>query len=142
MKRRITLAILLTLSGWIAPAEDFKTVNGKEYKDATVSHVEPDGIVLKTKSGISKLYFTELPKDVQERFRPSTPKTSAAQDALIKFKGWAAGVKNPTSFVLLLIGVVSLIAAGLSAIVRSLFQRRTTKQNLTGRPADAKRRRL
>src|SRR5207244_13026805 len=26
-----------------------------------------DGIVLKTKSGITKVYFAELPKDVQER---------------------------------------------------------------------------
>jgi len=42
--------------------------NGKEYKNAEVSRVEPDGIVLRTKSGISKLYFTELPKEVQERF--------------------------------------------------------------------------
>jgi hypothetical protein len=49
-------------------AEDFKTVNGKEYKDATISRVEPDGIVLKTKSGITKVYFTELPKELQERF--------------------------------------------------------------------------
>ena len=30
--------------------------------------MEPDGIVLETKSGISKVYFVELPKDVQERF--------------------------------------------------------------------------
>jgi hypothetical protein len=33
-----------------------------------VSRVEPDGIVLITKSGISKVYFTELPKEVQERY--------------------------------------------------------------------------
>jgi len=52
----------------IALSDDFKTINGREYKDAIVSRVEPDGIVLKTKSGISKVDFTELPKDVQERF--------------------------------------------------------------------------
>jgi hypothetical protein len=52
----------------VALADDFKTVTGKEYKDATVSRVEPDGIVLTNKAGISKVYFTELPKDVQERF--------------------------------------------------------------------------
>src|SRR5262249_7493001 len=32
------------------------------------SGVEPDGIVLKTKSGIPKVYFVELPKEVQDRF--------------------------------------------------------------------------
>jgi hypothetical protein len=61
-------AILAVLSASLALAEDFKTVNGKEYKDATVSRVEPDGLVLKTKSGITKVYFVELPKEVQERF--------------------------------------------------------------------------
>ena len=50
----------------IALSDDFKTINGKEYKNATVTRVEPDGILLKTKSGISKVYFTELPKEVQD----------------------------------------------------------------------------
>jgi hypothetical protein len=63
-----TLAILAALSASLALAEDFKTVNGKVYKDATVLREEPDGIVLKTKSGITKVYFTELPKDLQDRF--------------------------------------------------------------------------
>jgi hypothetical protein len=42
---------------------------GKEYTNATVTRVERDGIVLRTKSGITKVYFVELPKGVQERFR-------------------------------------------------------------------------
>jgi chromosome segregation ATPase len=62
----VTFCILFVASG--ALSEDFKTVNGKEYKDATVSRIEPDGIVVKTKSGITKVYFAELPKEVQERF--------------------------------------------------------------------------
>ena len=53
----ITLAILAGLSASLAVADDFKTTDGKEYKNAKVSRVEPDGIVLRTKSGISKLYF-------------------------------------------------------------------------------------
>jgi hypothetical protein len=52
----------------LALADDFKTLTGKEYKDVTVNRVEPDGIVVTGKAGISKVYFTELPKDVQERF--------------------------------------------------------------------------
>jgi hypothetical protein len=62
----LTFLILCFTSA--AFAEDFKTVNGKEYKDATVTRVEPDGIVVKTTSGITKVYFAELPKEVQERF--------------------------------------------------------------------------
>ena len=52
----------------MALADDFKTINGKDYKNVIVSRVEADGIVLKSKSGITKVYFAELPKDVQERF--------------------------------------------------------------------------
>ena len=62
------LVILAALSTSLALADDFKTVAGKEYKNATVTHVEPDGIVVKSKSGISKIYFQELPKEVQQRF--------------------------------------------------------------------------
>jgi hypothetical protein len=58
-------------------AEDFKTVNGKEYKDATVTRVDPDGVVVKTKSGITKVYFIELPKEVQERFHYDSEKAAS-----------------------------------------------------------------
>src|SRR5881227_2284665 len=74
--RNTALAILAALSTSIALADDFKTIDGKEYKNATVSRVEPDGIVLMTKSGISKVYFTELPKDVQERFHYDAQKAA------------------------------------------------------------------
>jgi hypothetical protein len=89
----ITLAVLAMLSASLALAEDFKTSNGKEYKNATVSRVEADGIVLRTKSGITKLYFSELPKEVQERFHydpaqaaqfnAAQQKTSTQQNAAI-----------------------------------------------------------
>jgi thiol-disulfide isomerase/thioredoxin len=62
------LTLFLLCFGSVALADDFKAIDGKEYKNVTVSRVEPDGIVLKTKSGISKVYFVELPKEVQERF--------------------------------------------------------------------------
>ena len=71
------LAFLILCFTSIAFADDFKTSEGKEYKDATVSRVEPDGIVLKTKSGISKVYFVELPKEVQERFHYNAAIASA-----------------------------------------------------------------
>jgi uncharacterized phage infection (PIP) family protein YhgE len=58
-------------------SEDFKTVNGKEYKDATVTRVEPDGVVVKTNSGITKVYFTELPKEVQEHFHYDSEKAAS-----------------------------------------------------------------
>ncbi len=74
MKLRIILILCLAS---LAVADDFKAIDGKEYKNAKVSRVEPDGIVLITSSGISKVYFTELPKDVQERFHYNAAKGAA-----------------------------------------------------------------
>ena len=71
----LTVLILCFMS--VAAAEDFKLINGKEYKNATVSRVEPDGIVLLTSAGISKIYFAELPKEVQERFHYNAMKAAA-----------------------------------------------------------------
>jgi hypothetical protein len=76
---KTALSIFAALSASLALAEDFKTINGKEYKDATVTRVEGDGIVLRTKTGISKVYFFELPQDVQKKFRPTPAPPSAAQ---------------------------------------------------------------
>jgi hypothetical protein len=78
------LVVLILCFGSVALADDFKILTGKEYKDVTVSRVEPDGIVLTGKAGISKVYFTELPKDVQERFSYDSQKAtdySAQQSA-------------------------------------------------------------
>jgi hypothetical protein len=71
----LTFLILSFVS--TAFGEDFKTVNGKEYKGATVTRVEPDGIVVKTNSGVTKIYFPELPKDVQEHFQYDPAKATA-----------------------------------------------------------------
>src|SRR6266496_3145145 len=75
--RNTIIAILAALSVSLALADDFKTNSGKEYKDAIVTRTEPDGIVVKAKSGISKLYFVELPKEVQQRFNYN-PQQAAA----------------------------------------------------------------
>lgn len=109
-----TLAILAVLSASLALAEDFKTIKGKVYKDATISRVEADGIVLRTKTGISKVYFIELPKDVQERFHPSPARTAAAQGEPIKLKDQA---KPKTNSIRLLI----FVAAGLIIILGVVF---------------------
>jgi hypothetical protein len=76
MSRKVVTFLILCFTS-AAFAEDFKTVNGKEYKDATVTRVDPDGIVVKTKSGITKVYFIELPKEVQERFHYDSEKAAS-----------------------------------------------------------------
>src|SRR5262245_38630271 len=81
MKIRFIIPLLVFAS--LAMADDFKTIDGKEYKGATVTRVEIDGITVKTKSGISKLYFVQLPKEVQQRFHydPQTATAYSVQQA-------------------------------------------------------------
>ena len=101
------LAISATLSASVALAEDFKTVSGKVYKDATVSRIEADGIVVRTETGISKVYFTELPQDVQERFhwaKPDVPREP--------FYGrWAAAAEDPAALAKIIAFGASIIAS-------------------------------
>ena len=127
-----TLAILALLSATLALAEDFKTVRGKLYKDAAIIRVESDGIVLKTKTGISKVYFIELPNDVQERFHPNPAKTAAAQRQRepIKLegkrdgpqqadKGWAAAWAHPAVSLRIAVFGTIILTAVLLVIIRS-----------------------
>jgi len=71
------LTFVIVCFASVALADDFKAIDGKEYKNVRVSRVEPDGIVLISKSGISKVYFTELPKEVQERFHYDAAQAAA-----------------------------------------------------------------
>ena len=121
------LAILAVLSVSLAVAEDFKTINGKIYKDATISRVEADGLILRTKTGISKVYFIELPKDVRQRFLPTPAKTVAARPERmpIESKGWVATMANSKSFVILFVTGTVIIAGVVFAIIRSRRNRET-----------------
>ena len=94
---RTAAAVLAVLAASMTLADDFKTIDGKEYKNATISRIEADGIVIKTKTGISKIYFVELPKDVQERFHygSATPTGKAVTQRIDK----AESINHPTPFV-------------------------------------------
>lgn len=127
-----TLTILTVLSASIVLADDFKTINGKEYKNATITRVEGDGIVLRTKTGISKVYFTELPQEVQEKFHygQATPiaqrerepiKVEAKQDGRRQADGGGRVVvvgQSAVSLKVIIAGIVVLVVVVL-AVVRS-----------------------
>jgi hypothetical protein len=63
-------------------ADDFKTLDGKDYKGVTISRVEPDGIMVATDSGIEKIPFTNLPKDVQKKYGYDPAKAAKYQKAV------------------------------------------------------------
>ena len=114
-----TAVVLAVLFASLALSEDFKTINGKVYKDATVSRIEADGIELKTKTGISKVYFIELPQDVQERFpwaKPEPPREP--------FYGrWAAAAEDP-AVLAKIIAIGTSIIASVGLVINYIRSRR------------------
>ena len=111
--------ILAVLFASLALAEDFKTVTGKVYKDATVTRIEPDGIEVKTKTGISKVYFTELPQEVQQRFHWAKPE--APREPF--YRRWATAAEDPAVLARFIAAAAS-ISATVGLVVNYIRSRR------------------
>jgi hypothetical protein len=72
---RAVLILLFSVAGVLAA--DFTTLDGTKYREVTVKRVEADGIVVITDVGVEKIYFNELPKEVQERYRAQASASTA-----------------------------------------------------------------
>lgn len=94
-------ALVILCFASVAVADDFRLINGREYKDATVTRVEPDGIVIRTNAGIAKVYFVELPKEDQERFQynPAVASAYSAQQAVNQATTAVAGRGQPSEVI-------------------------------------------
>jgi len=85
-----TVAISILCLASVALADDFKTIDGKQYKNVSINRIEPDGIVVNASYGIIKIPFAELPPNVQQKyhydpvasadFRQRLDKAAAARD--------------------------------------------------------------
>jgi len=75
------IAVFVVCLASVSLADDFKTLNGKEYKSATVIRVEPDGIVIKFHGGIVKVAFTELNEELRRKYNydPDAARQFAAE---------------------------------------------------------------
>ena len=118
--------ILAVLFASLALSEDFKTTRGKVYKDATVSRIEADGIELKTKTGISKVYFSELPQDVQERFHWAKPEPPREPF----YSRWAVAAEDPAALAKIIAFGASIIA-GVALVMGHIRSRRKPKTRAT-----------
>jgi hypothetical protein len=69
------IAVFLTVSTVLA--DDFTLNDGTQYKEVKVSRAEPDGLVVTTTYGVIKLFFTDLPREVQEKYHYDPKKAEA-----------------------------------------------------------------
>ena len=76
-----TIAVFVVCLASVSLADDFKTLNGKEYKNATVTRVEPDGVVIKFHGGIVKVPFTDLNEELRRKYNydPDAARQFAAE---------------------------------------------------------------
>ena len=92
-----------------------------------MSRVEGDGIVLRTEAGISKVYFTELPREVQERFhwrKPEAPREPF-------YSRWAAAAEDPAVLAKIIAAVTSIIAS-VALVIRYIRSRRQPTTTVRG----------
>ena len=74
---KIAVSIFALWAASAALADDFILTDGTQYKNVKISRVEPDGIVVATGYGVVKLFFEELPKEVQEKYHYDSKKAEA-----------------------------------------------------------------
>jgi hypothetical protein len=94
------LTVFLVCLASIAWAEDITTTSGKVYKHTTVTRVEPDGLVIKFAGGVVKIPFTELSKELQQRYDydPEAAANFRAQNAAAVGalnEGWSGKCSPP-----------------------------------------------
>jgi len=126
------ILILAALFASLAFSEDFKTTTGKVYKNATVSRVEGDGIVLKTETGIVKVYFTELPQDVQEQFHWAKPEPP--REPFYRRLVTAAVAQDPAALAKI-IAVGSSVIATIALVINYIRSRRKPTTRIQRRRA-------
>jgi len=110
-------------------------INGKIYKEATISRVEADGIVLRTKTGIYKIYFVASQRHpgpfslqssdanrVQLDRTPTKAKVKQDDSRQTNESGWAGALPIAALFLRFLILEALTITGALVVIVRSRFQ--------------------
>lgn len=76
--RRLAILPLLLATVLTAFAEDWTTTDGKTYKDVSVVQQEDDGVRITYDGGAGKVFYSDLPVDLQKRFGED-PDTLAAK---------------------------------------------------------------
>ena len=116
---------MLVLIAALAVGDDLKTISGKEYKRVKVSRVEPDGIVITHKTGVTKVLFSELPAEVQKQFghvpAKIEPESAAARTGEEKGERVEQQKKPQETKPTLLIKATALITAVIAPLTHGVW---------------------
>jgi hypothetical protein len=87
MKRIITISAIIALISYGAFARDFKTLDGKIYKNAKIKIEKPNGIGILHSTGITFIKFINLPEEVQKEFNFDRSKALKYEEEIKQQKG-------------------------------------------------------
>ena len=83
MKNKISLLALILCASALH-AEDFTTLDGDKYTNATIKRVEPDGLVIADADGVRKLRFKKLAPEIGIKYGFDPAKAEAFKAAEIQ----------------------------------------------------------
>ena len=86
MKTKYVLICLLSLLVQIVASDEITTLKGKIYENAKVTRTEPDGITIQHPGGITKIFYTELPPETQDKYGYDPEKHRQYYDSMLKLK--------------------------------------------------------
>ena len=79
-----SLMAVLTVAAFAQEKLTFRTRLGIDFKDVTLTNVEPSGIIIETRDGLERIPFKVLPHEMQKRFGYDPAKAAAHEAALVK----------------------------------------------------------
>ena len=119
MKTLLTLLLFFTCS---CLAGDLTTLDGKTYRNITVTRVEADGLVVTHAEGACKIDFLNLPEDVRKKYSYDPAKAEAAKKAVASAAKAAGGSWQEMDQRMIFLTVqLSSVEASLAALNRALI---------------------
>jgi len=60
---------------------DIQTLDGREFSNAKISRIEPDGLMVMTEDGITKVAFENMPQNLRSKFEAGPTEEPASHEA-------------------------------------------------------------
>ena len=118
MKRIVCLIFLVSSCCF---AGDLTTLDGKTYRNITVTRVEADGLVVTHTEGGCKIDFLNLPEDVRKKYSYDPAKAEAAKKAAASATKAAGSWQEMDQRMIFLTVQLSSVEASLAALNRALI---------------------
>jgi len=124
-----SVAVLLAAGNCFSA--DITTLDGKTYKDATVTGVEPDALHISFRQGVVRIPFVELPNDLRRQYGYDPLKAAQYQNPVAVKPAGRVLADNPEQIrMFVVLGGVALILLVVVLVIYSNAKSRAAKEAL------------